>query len=35
MTVFELPANTKSATGFTHKAIIDHTDITETTADTV
>ena len=34
MTVFELPANTKSATGFTHKAIIDHTDITETTADT-
>ena len=34
MTVFELPANTKAATGFTHKAIVTHSDLTETAADT-
>jgi len=34
MKVYELPAETKAATGFTHKAVIDHTDLTETTADT-
>lgn len=33
MKVFELPAETKAATGFTHKAIIDHVDLTVTTAD--
>jgi hypothetical protein len=34
MKVFELPAETKAATGFTHKAIVTHEDLTETTADT-
>jgi hypothetical protein len=34
MKVYELPAETKAATGFTHKAIVTHVDITETTADT-
>lgn len=28
MKLYELPAETKAATGFTHKAIIDHTDLT-------
>jgi len=34
MTAFELPANTKAATGFTHKVVVTHTDITESAADT-
>lgn len=34
MQVYELPANTKAATGFTHKAVVTHSDLTETTADT-
>jgi hypothetical protein len=34
MKVFELPIETKAATGYTHKAIVDHTDLTETTAAT-
>jgi len=34
MTAFELPANTKAATGFTHKIVVTHTDITESAADT-
>ena len=34
MKAFELPAETKSATGFTHKFIVDHVDITTTTAAT-
>ena len=34
MQVYELPANTKAATGFTHKAVVTHSDITESTADT-
>jgi hypothetical protein len=34
MQVYELPAETKAATGYTHKAIVDHTDLTETTANT-
>jgi len=34
MKVFELPAETKSATGFSHKAIVTVADITESTADT-
>ena len=34
MKVYELPAETKAATGFTHKAIVTHVDITESTADT-
>jgi co-chaperonin GroES (HSP10) len=34
MKVFELPAETKAATGFTHKAIVNHLDVTETVADT-
>jgi hypothetical protein len=34
MKVFELPAETKAATGFTHKAIVTHVDLTEATADT-
>ena len=29
MKVYELPAETKAATGFTHKAIVTHVDITE------
>ena len=34
MTTFELPAETKAATGYTHKCIVTHSDITESTADT-
>ena len=34
MKAFELPAETKSATGFTHKFIVDHVDLTTTTAAT-
>jgi hypothetical protein len=34
MKVFTLPAETKAATGFTHKAIVTHEDLTQTTADT-
>jgi len=34
MNVYELPANTKAATGYTHKAIIGHADLTETAANT-
>jgi hypothetical protein len=34
MFAYELPAETKAATGYTHKAIVDHTDLTETTANT-
>jgi hypothetical protein len=34
MQVYELPNETKAATGFTHKAIVTHVDLTETTADT-
>ena len=34
MLVYELPAETKAATGYTHKAIVDHVDLTETTANT-
>ena len=34
MTAYELPANTKAATGFTHKIVVTHSDITESTADT-
>lgn len=34
MTVYELPAETKAATGFTHKVTVDHTDITTSAADT-
>jgi hypothetical protein len=34
MEIFELPAETKSATGYTHKAIVTHADLTETTANT-
>ena len=34
MKVFELPAETKAATGFTHKAIVSHLDVTEATANT-
>jgi DsbC/DsbD-like thiol-disulfide interchange protein len=34
MKVFELPAETKAATGFTHKAIVDHVDLTVSAADT-
>ena len=34
MTAYELPANTKAATGFTHKIVVTHSDLTETTADT-
>ena len=33
MEIFELPAETKAATGFTHKAIVTHEDLTLTTAD--
>ena len=33
MKVYELPAETKAATGFTHKAIVTHVDLTLTTAD--
>ena len=34
MLAYELPAETKAATGYTHKAIVDHVDLTETTANT-
>ena len=34
MKTYELPAETKAATGFTHKAVVTHSDITESTADT-
>lgn len=34
MKTFELPAETKAATGFTHKSIVTHVDLTEATADT-
>lgn len=34
MQVFELTAETKAATGYTHKAIVDHVDLTEATANT-
>ena len=34
MKAFELPAETKAATGFTHKFIVTHEDVTESTADT-
>jgi len=33
MQVYELPNETKAATGFTHKAIVTHEDLTLTTAD--
>ena len=34
MKVYELPAETKAASGFTHKVVVTHTDITESSADT-
>ena len=34
MELFELPSETKAATGFTHKAIITHTDLTQSTDNT-
>lgn len=34
MEIFELPAETKAATGYTHKAIVTHADLTETAAAT-
>jgi hypothetical protein len=34
MKTYELPAETKAATGFTHKSIVTHEDLTEATADT-
>jgi hypothetical protein len=34
MKLFELPYESKSATGFTHKAIVTHTDLTETADNT-
>jgi hypothetical protein len=34
MTVYELPYETKAATGFSHKVVVTHSDITESTADT-
>ena len=34
MKVYELPAETKAATGFSHKAVVTHSDLTESTADT-
>ena len=34
MKTYELPAETKAASGFTHKAVVTHSDITESTADT-
>jgi hypothetical protein len=34
MLAYELPAETKAATGYTHKAIVTHADLTETTANT-
>ena len=35
MKVYELPAETKAATGYTHKVIITHNDLTMATANTV
>ena len=34
MQVYELPNETKASTGYTHKAIVTHADLTETTANT-
>ena len=34
MTAYELPANTKAATGYTHKVVLTHTDLTTATANT-
>ena len=34
MKVYELPAETKAATGYTHKVIITHSDLTEAAANT-
>jgi hypothetical protein len=34
MQVYELPNETKAATGFTHKAIVTHVDLTEAAVDT-
>ena len=34
MKTYELPTETKAATGFTHKSVVTHTDLTESTADT-
>jgi hypothetical protein len=34
MKVYELPYETKAATGFSHKVVVTHSDITESTADT-
>ena len=33
MKTYELPAETKAATGFTHKSVVTHEDLTLTTAD--
>ena len=34
MTAYELPANTKAATGFTHQIVVAHEDLTVSAADT-
>jgi hypothetical protein len=34
MTIYELPYESKAATGFSHKAVVTHIDLTEATADT-
>jgi len=34
MKVFELPTETKAATGYTHKVVLDHTDLTTATDNT-
>jgi hypothetical protein len=34
MKTYELPTETKAATGYTHKSVVTHTDLTESTADT-
>jgi hypothetical protein len=34
MEVYELPNNTKAATGYTHKVVLTHEDLTTTTANT-
>jgi hypothetical protein len=34
MEVYELPNNTKAATGYTHKVILTHADLTQATANT-
>jgi hypothetical protein len=31
MKTYELPTETKAATGFTHKSVVTHTDLTEST----